>query len=168
MIAITGSPRHRLAGLLLCLLAGCGASAADTPPTVDMAFRAASQQACLACEELPRRDLDGAPPLHLKRRPLLTSDDIQDIRPQADPISGQPALLFRFRPAAQARIQQATADHVGQLAAWVVDGEVIYAATIASPFADSMQVTGMTREEQIQLYERLTRSKPVKRLDAAP
>lgn len=158
--------RAGVASLLLCLLAACNAPATDTPPTVEMAFRLASQEPCLACEELKRRDIADAPPLHLQRRALLTSDDIEDIRRQTDPVTGQPALVFRFRPSAQARIQQVTTDHVGQMAAWVVNGEVIYAATIASPFSESMQVSGMLPQDQIRLHETLTRTKPGKRLDS--
>ena len=151
------------AGALAAFAIGSTACAkiADTPPTVDMAFRIGSPQPCLACEEIGYRDTHrwGTAPLYLQRRPLLTSRDIQDVSRDKDPVSGQPTLRFTFHPEARARIQRATADHVGELAAWVVNGKVIYAANIASPFSDAMQVSGMDEGEQIRLYEILTSPK---------
>lgn len=136
----------------------------DTPPTVDMAFRIGSPQPCLACEEVGYRDTgrQGNAPLYLQRRPLLTSADIRDVSLGRDSVTGEPTLRFIFKPEARERIQRVTADHVGELAAWVVNGKVIYAANIASPFSDAMQVSGMDEGEQIRLYEILTRTKNTK------
>ena len=166
--------RHALKALRAAALAafalGSGACTkiADTPPTVDMAFRIGSPQRCLACEEVEYRDTRrwGTAPLYLQRRQLLTSADIRDVSLGRDSATGQPTLRFTFKPEARERIQRVTADHVGELAAWVVDGEVIYAANIVSPFSDAMQVTGMDEGEQIRLYETLTRTKNTKHRSA--
>ncbi len=136
----------------------------DTPPTIDMAFRIGSPQPCLACEEVGYRDTRrrGTVPLYLQRRRLLTSADVRDVSLGRDSVAGQPTLRFIFKPEARERIQRVTADHVGELAAWVVNGKVIYAANIASPFSDAMQVSGMDEGEQIRLYEMLTGTKNTK------
>lgn len=146
-------------------LSAC-AKTVETPPVVDMAFRIAAPQPCLACEEVGYSDTkrQGATPLYLQRRPLLNSRDIRNVSRGEDSATGRPILVFTFQPEARAQIHRVTADHVGELAAWVVDGKVIYAANIASPFSDAMQVSGMDEDEQIRLYEILTSGKSAKRI----
>lgn len=149
----------RIVGLASILsLAGCIPPQTSTepsaPPKPGIEFRIASLQPCLACQEVPR-----APPqtaLYLRPRPLLTSADIAGIAKAQDPISGSSALQFRFRTDARERISTITAQHVGEVAAWVKDGQIVYEARISGPFSDSMQLTGIEPAEQDRLYRLLT------------
>ncbi len=153
-----------LAAIVVCLAAACGPSGSRTipssaPPRPGLELRLASLEPCLACETLPQRD-PAAGPLHLKRRPLLTSADIQSITRSTDPISSLPAIDFTFRPEARARIQQASSAHVGGLIAWVADGQACHVSRLSGTFSDTMSVTGMETGERNALFDLLTRTDP--------
>lgn len=154
--------RHRnaLAAFALCLLAACRpaesqAPAPSAPPLAGLALRLASHEPCLACEALPQRD-PAARPLYLKRRPVLTSADIEAITLRTDPFSHMPAIDFTFRPEAHARIQDATATHAGELLGWVANGQVFYVTRLAAPFSSSMMVTGLEASERDDMFSLLT------------
>lgn len=155
-------PRHRhaLAAFVLCIFAACRPAESQAPapsaaPLPGLALRIASDTPCLACEILPQRD-PAARPLYLKRRPLLTSTDIEVITLRTDPFSNMPAIDFTFRPEAHARIQDATATHAGELLGWVANGQVFYVTRLAAPFSSSMMVTGVEASERDEMFSLLT------------
>lgn len=157
----------RIAALAsLVPLAGCvppqTATEPSLPPKPGIEFRIASREPCLACQEIPRPAPQTA--LYLKPRPLLTSADIAGIAKAQDPLSGSSALQFRFRPDARERIRTVTAQHVGEIAAWVKDGQIVYEARISGAFSDSMQLTGIEAAERDRLYGMLTGIKEPKAL----
>jgi preprotein translocase subunit SecD len=159
-------PRSRdaLAVIVVCLAAACGPTGSRTtpssaPPRPGLELRLASFEPCLACETLRQRD-PAASPLHLKRRPILTSADIQSITRSTDPISDLPAIDFKFRPEARARIQQASSAQVGGLIAWVADGQAFYVSRLSGTFSDTMSVTGMETGERNALFDLLIRADP--------
>lgn len=76
--------------------------------------------------------------LALREPPLLTSADITDVTAVLEP--AYPALNFRFRPEAAARLQHATAALVGKQVAVTVDDHVLTVATVQGAFGDAMQV----------------------------
>lgn len=159
----------RIPWLALCVLAACRPSAAPAPPTAPLPgieLRIASYEPCLACEELPQRD-PAAPVLYLKRRPLLTSADIEGIERKTDPFNATPALEFHFRPEAHARVQDVTAEHVGRPVAWVVRGQAFHVARIAGPFSRSMLLNGLEARDREELFGLLTGVKAPRQLRSA-
>jgi len=145
------------AALALWLLAACQPAAVPTPaaPLPGLTLRLAFDTPCLACETVPQRDR-AAPPLYLKRRPLLTSADIEGITKRTDPLSNMPAIDFTFRPEAGPRIHDATSGHVGGLIAWVADGQVFYVTRLSGAFSGSMMVTGQEAGERDDLFGLVT------------
>ena len=145
------------AALALWALAACQPAAVPTPaaPLPGLALRLAFDTPCLACETVPQRD-PAAPPLYLKRRPLLTSADIEGITQRVDPFSKTPAIDFTFRPEAGPRIHDTTSGHVGGRIAWVADGQVFYVTRLSGPFSGSMMVTGLEAGERDDLFGLVT------------
>ena len=96
-------------------------------------------------------------PVHLAPTPFATTADVAGIGKAVDS-SGQATIQVDFKPQSSERIEDFTHDMVGRQIAILVDGEVVSTATLAGPFGDSMQITGIggLREQQ-QLFDRLTR-----------
>ena len=145
------------AASVLWLLAACQPPAVPTPaaPLPGLTLRLASDKPCLACEALPQRD-PAAPPLYLKRRPLLTSADIEGITQRTDPFNNMPAIDVTFRPEAGPRIHDDTSGHVGGLIAWVANGQIFYVTRLSGPFSGSMMVTGLEAGERDDLFGLVT------------
>ncbi|HFF3762196.1 SecDF P1 head subdomain-containing protein [Stenotrophomonas forensis] len=100
--------------------------------------------------------------LTLREPPLARSADIADVRAVQDEY-GQTALQIRYRPEAHQRIHDGTAAMVGQRMAISVDGRVLMVATVQGPFAESMNLSGLTGSDAEALEKHITGSVPVKR-----
>lgn len=99
--------------------------------------------------------------LTLREPPLASSADIADVRAVQDEY-GQTALQIRYRPEAHQRIHDGTAAMVGQRMAISVDGRVLMVATVQGPFAESMNLSGLTGSDAEALEKHITGSVPVK------
>lgn len=99
--------------------------------------------------------------LTLREPPLARSADIADVRAVQDEY-GQTALQIRYRPEAHQRIHDGTAAMVGQRMAISVDGRVLMVATVQGPFAESMNLSGLTGSDAEALEKHITGSVPVK------
>lgn len=86
----------------------------------------------------------GAQPrlVYLHEDALLTNDDIAGARvvPGEDP--GHPSVEVVFTPAGAARLRTATEAHVNRPVAILIDGLVVMAPTVRSPFGDAALLTG--------------------------
>ncbi|MBA0447627.1 SecDF P1 head subdomain-containing protein [Stenotrophomonas maltophilia] len=100
--------------------------------------------------------------LTLREPPIASSADIADVRSVQDD-HGLTALQIRYRREAQQRIQDGTAALVGQRIAISVDGRVLMVATVQGPFAESMNLSGLTGSDAAALEKHITGSAPVER-----
>ncbi len=146
-------------------LAGCMPSAtpamglgADRPPLPGVDVRLSAVDA--AGKGVPVQWQDEK--LTLREPPLARSADIADVRTVQDEY-GQTALQIRYRPEAHQRIHDGTAAMVGQRMAISVDGRVLMVATVQGPFAESMNLSGLTGSDAEALEKHITGSVPVKR-----
>ena len=99
--------------------------------------------------------------LHLVGQAIVTTADVLSVGQAVDG-DGVPALSLRFHPHSGARIRQATEAAVGRRVAVLVDDEVITVATIAGPFGDAMQISGLEDHDQAnRLFARMTGKAPV-------
>ncbi len=146
-----------LAGCMPSASPGMGAGA-DRPPLPGVDVRLSAVDA--AGKGVPVQWQDEK--LTLREPPLARSADIADVRAVQDEY-GQTALQIRYRPEAHQRIHDGTAAMVGQRMAISVDGRVLMVATVQGPFAESMNLSGLTGSDAEVLEKHITGSVPVKR-----
>ncbi len=146
-------------------LAGCMPGAtpamrvgADRPPLPGVDVRLSAVDA--AGKGVPVQWQDEM--LTLREPPIARSADIADVRAVQDEY-GQTALQIRYRPDAHQRIHDGTAAMVGQRMAISLDGRVLMVATVQGPFAESMNLSGLTSSDAEALEKHITGSVPVKR-----
>ncbi|MGE0815987.1 MAG: hypothetical protein AB7O28_06215 [Vicinamibacterales bacterium] len=86
----------------------------------------------------------GAQPrlVYLHEEALLTNDDIAGARIVPGEDAGHPAVEVVFTPVGAARLRAATAAHLHRPVAVLIDGLVVMAPTVRSPFGESARLTG--------------------------
>lgn len=147
--------------LLLCMLAitACGRASSSEP--MPDAVKAAVEWRSVSYEPVPgyERAVGGdGRPLYLKPEPLLAGATLLTARATFDG-GGMPAIDIRFRPDARQQIAQMAQAHIGKPIALLANGQVLTVATVAGPFADSMQLSGIADvQEQQRLLKLLTRA----------
>lgn len=94
----------------------------------------------------------GAEPrlIYLHEDALLTNDDIAGARVVPGDDTEHPDVAVVFTPAGAARLRSATAAHVNRPVAILIDGLVVMAPTVRSPFGASARLTGRFGADQAE------------------
>ena len=82
-------------------------------------------------------------PVLIKKRVMVSGEDLIDSQPSTDGTSGEPVVSFRFNSRGAKKFGRATADNVNRPFAIVLDGEVISDPVIREPIlGGSGQISG--------------------------
>lgn len=139
--------------VVAAVLVGCGDTA--PPPSIvpapGLALHAISMDPCAGCRMLQDKGFD----VYLKPMRLAASADIERIAKTVDS-SGQPAIRIRFKPEVSGRLLRATAEHINEPLAWVVDDTILTVANVNEPFGADMIFAGIGAAETERLYARMT------------
>jgi len=125
---------HRLLpALAVTCITACTLAAPDRP-VADLSLRLIADEGCEECVAIrdPRAP-DPAFRIRVHNRPLVASADIEGLHllQNADGTCGFDAAL---RSQASARVAKASADAVGQAAAWTVGDDLLTVVRITTPF----------------------------------
>lgn len=80
--------------------------------------------------------------LYLHPEPIVTNDDIQESHLVPHPDSPGFDIAITFNAAGAAKMRAATAAHMGEPLAILIDGEVVAAPVVRSVVADRARITG--------------------------
>jgi len=95
----------------------------------------------------------------LKRRAIISGEDLVDSQPGFDQRTNEPIVTFRFNSSGARRFGDVTADNVGRPFAIVLDGEVISAPVIQEPILGGTgQISGDFSVEEANNLAILLRS----------
>ncbi len=125
-------------------------------PRTDLAYRLVELAPCPQCLPLEISDatIDATP--RYAGLTLIASTDIHSVIANFDD-NGLPVIDLQITKDAHARIQRASGENVGRQLVLLAGGKVLQTVTIASPFADSIRVSGlMSIQEQRELMSHLT------------
>ncbi|MBN6149881.1 preprotein translocase subunit SecD [Xanthomonas sp. AmX2] len=140
-------------------ITACG-RASSSEPAPD-AVKAVVEWRSVSYEPVPgyERAVGGdGRPLYLKPEPLVAGATLLTARANFD-AGGTPVIDIRFRPEAKQQIAQMAQAHIGKPIALLANGQVLTVATVAGPFADSMQLGGIGDvQEQQRMLKLLTRA----------
>ncbi len=79
----------------------------------------------------------------VRKKPLLAGDLLNEARAAVDEVTGSPAIHLSFNDTGKTLLAQATAAHIGQQLAVVVDGKIISVARIQTAISwGQLQITG--------------------------
>ncbi len=159
---------HRGGGLLLASLMLTACNALEPPPaTTSAAIPSTTPPAATArigmYEVGPTpapghrvtRDRAGRD-VQLLEPAFVTTADVAGIARSVDD-NGAPVLLVEMKPGSADRILEATAARVGKPVAFVVGDEVLTVATVAGPFGQRMQVSGLeSAADADRLFKKMT------------
>ncbi len=92
---------------------------------------------------VPADESDGAGEYVLKKRVIVSGEELVDAQPGFDQRTNQPIVTFRFNASGARRFAKVTKDNVGRPFAIVLDGKVISAPVIQEPIlGGSGQISG--------------------------
>ncbi|MCA8934378.1 MAG: hypothetical protein KDA49_18000 [Rhodospirillaceae bacterium] len=88
-------------------------------------------------------------PLFIATQPIVTSADLAHVEASTDQF-GQPTLLFRLDADGARRFGEATAAHLGEAIAIVIDGRVLSAPIVYEPIlSGSGMISGLRSPQQV-------------------
>jgi len=138
-----------------------GQTAKLTFQLVDQTMSAAEAEAGRpppGSEVYPAEDGTGGQYL-LKKRAIISGEDLVDAQPSFDQRTGEPVVTFRFNASGARRFGDVTADNVGRPFAIVLDGKVISAPVIQEPILGGTgQISGDFNVEEANNLAILLRS----------
>ncbi len=91
--------------------------------------------------------------IYLQAEPFLTQDDVAEAHAEIDN-GGRLAVAMTFTKEGAAKMGRATSKNIGKQLVVVVDGRVVYSATIRSTIAEAAQITGSFSEAEAKKLAR--------------
>ena len=96
--------------------------------------------------------------VYLHQKVIVSNNDIAEVRAVRDGGPSQYAISVKFNAVGADKMRQATKNHMGELFAVLLDGQVVMAPVIRSPIGASAMITGdFTKAEAERMAERIAK-----------